>query len=429
MKRADDLAGVIRLFDPRKPLSGEALQDFYIDRPGNPLQRMLIYLQGLGLAGQPVKLLFTGHVGSGKSTELNKLATLLKNQFFIVNLDVRHSLNLADLTYVDILLGLATALFRRATEEDVLAKAPAQIASGVWEDVSLFIERTIFGPVHLPSPKAAASFSAKVNVLAAQFEAKFSQETSTRQAVRKHMESRVAELVEKLDFVTRLVRDRYKRPVLFFIENTDKPDLDRARDLFFNHTHSLTAFQAAAIYTFPVGLRYSPDFTLIKDHFDKHVVLPNIKVAERDGSKSPDGIAHLRHAVELRAALDLFDPKALDTIVRASGGLIRTLIRLVQGAAVHALSTGEERITSESAQAAINEEEADYIAALSADDYTVLAERMADRELSSDDAVQRLLQSRALMEYANGAPWCDVHPVIRDLVRERTEKEQEEVAA
>lgn len=419
MQRAKSLADVIRLFDPRKPLQGEALDSFYIDRPGNPLKRMLIYLQGLGLNDQPVKLLFTGHVGSGKSTELNKLATHLQNQFFIVNLDVRQSLNLSDLTYVDVLLGLTTALFRRATEEDVLARAPAQIAAGVWEDVSLFIEKTIFGPVHLPAPRSEASLSAKVNLLAAEFEAKFSQESMTREAVRERMENRVAELVDKLDFVARQVRDQYKRPVLFFIENTDKPDLKRARQLFVDHTHTLTNFQAAAIYTFPVGLRYSPDFTLVKDHFDHDFVLPNIKVSERDGSETRQGLDCLRQAVSKRAELDLFDPEALDVMVSASGGLVRTLIRMIQSAAVYALSQGHELIRPEDAQSAIAEEKADYIAALSADDYKVLAARMRDKELSSDEGVQRLLQSRALMEY-NGKPWCDVHPVIRDLVRERT---------
>ena len=420
LKRAEKLADIIRLFDPRKPLQGKALDSFYIDRPHNPLERMRIYLQGLGLHDQPVKLLFTGHVGSGKSTELNKLATHLENQFFIVNLDVRQSLNLSDLSYVDILLGLTTALFRRATEERVLAKAPAQIASGVWEDVSLFIERTIYGPVRLPDFKGEASLSAKVNLLAAEFEAKFSQESTTRQAVREQMEGRVAELIEKLDFIARQVRDQYKRPVLFFIENTDKPDLDKARDLFVNHTPTLTNFQAAAIYTFPVGLRYSSDFALVKDHFDHDFVLPNIKVSERDGSENPQGIDCLRETVRKRAELDLFNDVALDTMVRASGGLIRTLIRLIQSSAVYALSQGHNRIMPESAQAAIAEEEADYIAALSADDYDVLAARMHDRELSSDAGVQRLLQSRALMEYANGTPWCDVHPIIRDLVRQRT---------
>ena len=423
MIRADNLAEVIRLFDPRKPLQGETLKSFYINRPNNPLERMRIYLQGLGLSGKPVKLLFTGHVGSGKSTELNKLATHLKNQFFIVNLDVRQSLNLSDLSYVDILLGLTTALFRRATEESVLRKAPAHIASDVWEDISLFIERAIFGPVHPPSPRAEASFSTKVNLLAAEFEAKFSQESSTREAIREQMGGRVAELIEKLDFIARQVRDKYNRPVLFFIENTDKPDLEKARDLFVNHTHTLTNFQAAAIYTFPVGLRYSPDFALVKDHFDHDFVLPNIKVSERDGSEAKQGIDCLHDTVRKRAELELFDTEALNTMVHASGGLVRTLIRLVQSAAVYALSQGHEHIVPESAEDAIAEEEADYIAALSAEDYNVLAARMQDRELSSDESVQRLLQSRALMEYANGTPWCNVHPIIRSLVRNRTMEE------
>ncbi len=420
MKRAERLADIIRLFDPRKPLQGEALDQFYIDRPGNPLQRMLIYLRGLGLDDQPVKLLFTGHVGSGKSTELNKLATYLESQFFIVKLDVRRSLNLSDLTYVDIVLGLTTALFRRATEEGVLAKVPAQIAAGVWEDVSLFIERTIFGPVRVPTLDGEKSISAKVNLLAAEFEAKFSQESSTRAAVREQMKGRVAELVDKLDFVARQVRDKYKRPVLFFIENTDKPDLNQARELFVEHTHTLTNFQAAAIYTFPVGLRYSTDFTLIKDHFDHDFVLPNIKVSHGDGSDAPEGIKCLRAVIEKRAELTLFDPNALDTLVHASGGLIRTLVRLIQSAAVYALSEGSDIITPKSVQSAIDEEAADYIAALSADDYNILAARMQDKDLSSDVGVQRLLQSRALMEYTNGKPWCDVHPIIRELVRERT---------
>ena len=66
--KARDLPAVIRAFDPQCSLVGRELKDWYINRPSNPLERMKIYLQGLGLSNQPVKILFTGHVGSGKST-------------------------------------------------------------------------------------------------------------------------------------------------------------------------------------------------------------------------------------------------------------------------------------------------------------------------------------------------------------------------
>jgi hypothetical protein len=134
--KAQTLPEVIRAFDPMHPLVGQELQEWYIDRPGNPLERIKIYLQGLALANEPVKLLFTGHVGSGKSTTLNKLAEELKRQFFIVPFDARQSLSIADLTYVDLLLGMATSLFKRATEPDVLGKAPSQIAADYWSDLT-----------------------------------------------------------------------------------------------------------------------------------------------------------------------------------------------------------------------------------------------------------------------------------------------------
>lgn len=420
MEKAKTLAEVISVFDPRQPLVGETMR-FYIDRPYNPLSKMETYLRGVASAGRPVKVLFTGHVGSGKSTELNKLSTRLDQDFFIVRMDVQENLNLADLQAVDILLGLFSALLRNATEREVLRKAPGQVAAEVWDDARLFVRRAIMGET-IPSAPVDAEVAVKLNVLAVEFSSKFSKEASTRQQIRERMKGREAELTDQLDFVAREVRDKYKKPVLFMVEGTDKPNLEKARDLFSNYARTLTAFQVAAIYTFPIGLRYSSDFTLLKDAFDGHFILPNIKVQERDGQPDNDGLAYLRSAVEQRAALALFEPDALARVTCASGGLMRTLIRMVQNAAVNAESRGKRVIALDDVESAIQEEKADYIAALKEADYALLAQRMADKRLSADDAVQHLLHSRALLEYTNHEPWCDVHPVIRLLVEERLER-------
>lgn len=81
MTKATTLAEVIRYFNPMQPLRGDELKSWYIDRPGNPADKMEKYLQGLALNDMPVKILFTGHRGNGKSTELNKLSEKIKNQF------------------------------------------------------------------------------------------------------------------------------------------------------------------------------------------------------------------------------------------------------------------------------------------------------------------------------------------------------------
>ena len=419
MKRAENLSEVIRLFDPRQPLKGETLT-FYIDRPGNPLRKMETYLRNVAGAGKPVKVLFTGHVGSGKSTELNKLSQRLDGKFFVVRLSVQEDLNLADLEAVDILLGLLSSLVRCATDEKVLRQAPAQIAANVWENVRDFFSHTVMGESVSPSLPVETEVAVSVNLLAVQFRSKFSQEKSTRQTVRQQMRGREAELVDKLDLIVRQVRDHYgNRPVLFMIEGTDKPNLQKARDLFLNYASTLTAFEAAAIYTFPIGLRYSSDFTQIKDSFDMHYILPNIKVERRDGTPEPDGPDYLKSAVMQRALPSLFEENALHSIRNNSGGLMRTLVRMVQRAAVNALSYGRQQITGPDAEVALQEERSDFIAALKASDYAVLAARMADHLLSSDAVVQEMLHCQALLEYADGEPWCNVHPVIRELVRER----------
>jgi len=116
----------------------------------------------------------------------------------------------------------------------------------------------------------------------------------------------------------------------------------------------------------------------------------------------------------------LTDNAVRHSITAASGGLTRTLIQLVQRAAVHAVGRGSQAIYEEDMQAAIDKERGDLIAMLAEGDYRTLAARHADKRLSSDAAIQNLLQSGALHEYGDGDPWCDVHPVILPVILERT---------
>ena len=81
----------------------------------------------------------------------------------------------------------------------------------------------------------------------------------------------------------------------------------------------------------------------------------------------------------------------------------------------------------DNAHFAINEERGDFIAGLTRDDYPILYQRHLDRELSADEPVLRLLETRALLEYANGNdPWCAVHPIALPLVLEGVGKQAPE---
>jgi len=91
---------------------------------------------------------------------------------------------------------------------------------------------------------------------------------------------------------------------------------------------------------------------------------------------------------------------------------------------VNAIAAGRDVISVTDTVAAINEEQASFIAGLRHEDYPVLYARHQDKQLSGDESVLYLLQTRALLEYANGDLWCDVHPIALPLVLERASQKR-----
>ncbi|HNS04161.1 MAG TPA: hypothetical protein PKM78_17455 [Anaerolineae bacterium] len=126
LQPADKLEDVIFLFNPQRALDDAYLR-FYVDRGSPARQTMATLLKVNDLQrGQPVKLLFTGHSGSGKSTELNRLCQDLEPDFFVVKVSTSSIVQPTDLTVVDVVLIAAMALFRTAVDAQVVERAPAQ---------------------------------------------------------------------------------------------------------------------------------------------------------------------------------------------------------------------------------------------------------------------------------------------------------------
>ena len=179
IKKASTLKEVYFSFDPVRYLSTkEELEKLYVDRNSHIREQVMLSLDSDLEHQRPVHLLFTGHRGSGKSTEINKLCSELDDKFFIVKVSFS---NRPDVDYVDVLLKAAMALFKTATYVDVIKKAPAQIFEALWDDVSKFIETKLFGyTISSEEYSIMTSVSAKVNFLATQFEAKFETEPQSR---------------------------------------------------------------------------------------------------------------------------------------------------------------------------------------------------------------------------------------------------------
>ncbi|MBI4482446.1 MAG: hypothetical protein HY652_06095 [Acidobacteria bacterium] len=123
-KAAKSLAEAMNTLAPEQSLqfSGPAGlgQDpsFYTDRDRNPFER--IKLESLTTQARE-KVLFTGHRGCGKSTELNRLAADLDilRKFLVVKYSVFDVLDPNDVRFIDLLFSIAAQTYTRALDAGV----------------------------------------------------------------------------------------------------------------------------------------------------------------------------------------------------------------------------------------------------------------------------------------------------------------------
>jgi len=407
--RAKTLAQALNIFDPERPLKTEQeLQDYFVERAMSPLQELALLLRH---TGRPQTILFTGHRGSGKSTELAKLASLLKDQFFVVDYSVKNVLNLFDVSYVDVLFSLAVRLIRAATERQVEVKE--ELLRHILDFTKEVSKEVVI------EERGDVDVGAELNFYVVKLEGKVGKETSTRTLVREKVEPRLSDLLENVDLLRREIERATGKRVLVIVEDLDKADLARARELFCGHALSLTSPRCCIIYTFPTALRHDNDFIQIRHSFSEPVVLPNFPVSHRDGSPDGVGLARLQKILTLRAEERLFTPGALAGLVGWSGGLARELIILTRRACLAAMEAEKSAIDEEAVEQAAARMRIDYEVLLTTEQLGLLRGVRERKRVENDEAHRALLHNLSALEYRNGeGVWYDVHPIVRPLLEE-----------
>jgi MoxR-like ATPase len=139
------------------------LKLYYVERPQSPLARIALRLR----AQRRLKVLFTGHRITGKTTALNRLAADLGDAFFVVHFSVLDTLNAYDVHYADLMLALATRLFQRATDEGLFPKGvKALVKEALLEEVLLWLQKHTTGLGFSSTEGSEKSIGGKLNLLA-----------------------------------------------------------------------------------------------------------------------------------------------------------------------------------------------------------------------------------------------------------------------
>ena len=362
-------------------------------------------------------ILFFGHIGIGKTTELRRYALQLNasRRFYVVEVDVLAKLDRNNLQYTEVLMAMAETLLERLHGDGFVLGAEALEPLQRW-----------FGNV-VETQTTTKELSAELKTVAeggggipglikllATFTAAFKTGSSQKSEWRREIRNDFTSLALAFNTLIRLAEAQLARKgraeqLLFLIDGTDKMRGEDTQQFFVQDAEQLLAIKTLVIYTAPLHLKYDGR---LGGKLDADIVLPMMKLYERDGRPFEAGWRTMRRLLLLRADGGLFASDAeVDRLVEFSGGHPRELLRLLK----LCCELAEDRIDASVVQTAIQKLAADYRYFLKPADYALLKTIDSNPvDGGNDEQAQDLLHRLALLQYNDGS-WRRSHPVVRTL--------------
>ncbi len=364
-------------------------------------------------------VLLFGPIGSGKSTELLRLARTLENghRLFPILLNVRGEIDINNLQYADVLMALASAVAKRFDKLGLDVPAASLEALRKWFMEHAISEERIKELSAELQSEAGVEFTipflAKLMTrLTSAFKSSSIYKDSLREVVNKTFSQFALAFNEFVLAAELALKDTHRAErLLLIVDGTDKIPLKDAERLFVSESEQLLAIEALVLYTAPISLKYGGAGV---SKLDTDEVLPIIKLQQRDGTRHEPGWDAMREMLGKRIDLNVFsDPACIDKLIEYSGGHPRELLRLLRLACELAET---DRIDLATAERAIDKLAADYRYWLRQEDYALLAQIDANQgaHIGNDELTRNLLWRLALLQYNDGS-WRATHPAVRRL--------------
>ena len=434
----DPLRDLYRSLSGRGALPLDPDDPWYVpihaDDPGkDPILRLW---RRLDLAESESVHLLTGFRGNGKSTELRRLRQLLQDRtgarvFLIDMLDFLLMTN--PLEPSDFVLSLMTA-FAQAVEQETSLKA---LTHGYWERLTNFLQSEVQLDLGIDLKDAGAP--AKLGF-------KLKHEPDFKERIQGHLRGHLSRLIaDAQEYVTVLVaalRQEAGDPDLKVVLLVDSVEQLRGvgaeAPKVYASVVELFAGQAASLRFPTLHLVYTvPPYLQVLSHnmgrtLGGHPVVswPNVHVRAMSGDEDPAGLATIEQVIERRqpAWRTLIPDTGLRQLATCTGGDLRDFFRLIRETLISVIMARETDPGAQ-ADAEMLKRAADQLRnellPLAQSDARWLTQIHLTKDPSLPSTAEladlaRFLDGNLSMNYLNGEPWYDVHPLlIPELERQR----------
>ncbi|MCL2624219.1 MAG: ATP-binding protein [Planctomycetaceae bacterium] len=421
MKFAHNLGDFALAFEP-EALSGKDLDEFYYkdtmpirmgDDYVSPMNN--IFISCKQPKSQNAHLLL-GHIGCGKSTELNELKRRFEADGYMVSV-IRcvSEAALPNIVDSDLLILLGKHLCKIAEDAQCpLSESLLTKIEKFWKEIEIVETRNIDRNLGIKG-KISALFLGLSNELRFGY--------AKRATIRERVKNSASEWVGYMNEVSGHITQHFygKQPIVIF-EDLGRLSAEKAWEIFDNNSLSQMSFPI--IYTCPISLSYYPKFRGLDASYNTPT-LPMIKIRDLNRNPFSAGIDTIKAIVKKRADLSLFDEDALSLLIDKTGGVLRDLFRCILQAAARTEARKAEKIELEDAQSATNQLRLSLTRLIETKNYPLLKNIYEGGKYKSQiedkETLMEMIYGQIVLEYHNGKLWFDLHPLIEDYLREQGE--------
>jgi hypothetical protein len=376
----------------------------------------------LELSNEPLRLLVTGLRGTGKSTELLKLARRLGREdgahHLVVLVDGNEVIDLAnEIDIPDMLTAVVHATERRVLQDAEGIDPDEALKDSFGTRLWAWLTRTELrlGNTNLaPSQQSNLALEMKTNPTLRQ---------KVRQTLQEHFGTFINDVRQELQILEgRAKQAGYQRITVIF------DSLEKLQGLSTNWTKVLESAErvfggGAAYLRLPVHVLYTVPPALLNRRTDPIEFMPMVKLFDRGGQRHQPGFVAMRELARLRlpddALAEVLGPeyeRRVEDLITRSGGHPRLLVQMLQWLLV----LPEFPASDEDLMRLHAELRERYQAVITLEDLPWLHKVQRDKSLTIDSAKQRESVDRALtnnviFRYANADVWYDVHPALPEL--------------
>ncbi|MEL6225244.1 MAG: P-loop NTPase fold protein [Cyanobacteria bacterium J06627_8] len=414
------------------PLSEKTLAQYYIPFKSRQYAisdingRLMISDPEESLAGRSMPLLFTGHIGCGKSSELAHLAQIQKREFLVVDVQAEQEIDALDVEYTDLYLLIIKRVEYELRKHQLRFDHQLLTSFEEWfAEITNETEQTIVRSVNVDAEAslgAEAPFLAKLLV---KVMAQIKGSTTEKQKIRQLLIPQVSRLITDINALLtdghRKIRQAFpeKKGLLIILDGLDKCPPNVAQRLFFDYAAQLLVLHPATIiYTVPIAALYTQRG--ISPAFEIQHTIPMIDVYRKVPDKieldyDQEGLHAIASMVEKRVdSRAIFETQdQLLNIAKASGGHVRHMMQMVRTACIQAIGMGHFKLQAEHVAYAAKQLQFQFERATPRTHYPELARIAMQKEITDDEIGRELLFSTAVLEYNGDSRWVYPHPVVR----------------